>query len=70
MNAMPPGGDVEMLEYVNGGEHAHGPYSIYNPPSTQYLDDLGGDVQPSESSIQKQGDWDDRQLIPDRAINW
>ncbi|KAJ9615367.1 ubiquitin-specific protease ubp2 [Cladophialophora chaetospira] len=65
MSAMPPveggsgEGDVEMLEYVNGGEHA-------------FPDDLPDDliVHPPEPRIKKQGSWDDSQLIADRPINW
>ena len=58
MSAMPPTsgeGDVEMLEYVNGGEQA-------------LPDDLI--VHPPESGVKKLGDWDDSELIADRAIHW
>ncbi len=61
MAAMPPNGgdsgegDVEMLEYVNGGEQAFPDDVIVHPPL---------------SKIQKEGDWDDSELIADRPINW
>ena len=61
MSAMPPTqggeehGDVEMLEFVNGGEHALSEEIMIHPP---------------ESRIKKVGDWDDSELIADSAIKW
>jgi hypothetical protein len=62
MSAMPPTrdtgsgqGDVEMLEYVNGGEQALSDDIIVHPP---------------EPRTKKEGDWDDSELIADRAIEW
>jgi hypothetical protein len=61
MSAMPSVqgnyGEVEMREYVNGGEQ--------NP----FLEDfsLG---EPQQPLVQKEGDWDDSQLITDRPIRW
>lgn len=50
-------GEVEMREYVNGGEQ--------NP----FLEDfsLG---EPQQPVVQKEGDWDDGQLMTDRQIRW
>lgn len=82
MSAMPPHssgsgsreGDVEMLEYVNGGEQA--------PTSTYHSSDAGAAplhpnnpysgiiVHPPPPSIPKEGDWDNSELITDRPIKW
>ncbi|ETI26424.1 hypothetical protein G647_03201 [Cladophialophora carrionii CBS 160.54] len=62
MSAMPPTRatgsgeeDVEMLEYVNGGEQALSDNILVHPP---------------DPKIKKEGDWDDSELIADRAIEW
>ncbi|KIX01528.1 uncharacterized protein Z518_09254 [Rhinocladiella mackenziei CBS 650.93] len=61
----PPGqpqGDVEMIEYVNGGEQAQDP-----DPNPYEIDIVH---PPTHPRVQKEGDWDDSQLIADRGINW
>jgi len=61
MCAMPPVqgdyGVVERREYVNGGEQ--------NPFMEQVS--IG---EPQQSLVQKEGEWDDSQLIPDRPLQW
>ncbi|KIW92252.1 uncharacterized protein Z519_07236 [Cladophialophora bantiana CBS 173.52] len=68
MTAMPPakelgnGGDVEMLEYANGGEQAQ--------PSQSESSAVLDRPPPREPSVRKEGNWDNSQLIMDREINW
>ncbi|EXJ74405.1 uncharacterized protein A1O5_02701 [Cladophialophora psammophila CBS 110553] len=68
MTAMPPakelgnGGDVEMLEYANGGEQAQ--------PSQSQSSAVLDTPPPREPSVRKEGNWDNSQLIVDREINW
>lgn len=50
-------GDVEMREYVNGGEQ--------NPVLEEL--NLG---EPQEPTLSKEGDWDDGQLMTDRPVRW
>lgn len=66
MSEVPPTrtpGDVEMSEYVNGGEQAPDP-----DPSPYDLDpDMYPAVQPR---VPKDGEWDDSQLTPGRQVQW
>lgn len=61
MSAMPAAGenhgDVEMREYVNGGEQH---------PSLEDLS-LG---EPQEHTVHKEGDWDNSGLTSDRSVRW
>ncbi|KAK5050339.1 hypothetical protein LTR84_003620 [Exophiala bonariae] len=61
MSAMPPAGenpgDVEMREYVNGGEQ--------NP----FLEDLSLG-EPQEATVPKEGNWDNDGLTTDRQVRW
>ncbi|KEF51809.1 uncharacterized protein A1O9_12146 [Exophiala aquamarina CBS 119918] len=61
MSAIPPVqgdyGEVEMREYVNGGEQN---------PFLEHLS-LG---EPQQPIVQKEGEWDDSQLMADRPVKW
>lgn len=82
MSAMPPmlsggqGDDVEMREYVNGNRNGgEQPSALLAPKQTPpdqepYPYDLDISHPQTESDVKKEGNWDDSQLIADRAVNW
>jgi ubiquitin carboxyl-terminal hydrolase 25/28 len=62
ISAMPPTqsqGDVEMVEYVNGGEQAQDPFP-----------DIDMKLSHSQPLLQKEGQWNDSELTADRKIKW